>query len=40
MHEMAEEISRLTEAKQLYQDALSLKERELSVCVYVRLGTS
>jgi len=39
MQEMAEQISRLTEAQQLYQDAISLKERELSVCasiVYVR----
>ena len=32
MHDMAEQISQLTEAQQLYQDAISLKERELSVC--------
>jgi len=31
MQDMAEQISRLTEAQQLYQDAVSLKERELSV---------
>jgi len=31
MHDMAEQITRLTEAQQLYQDAVSLKERELSV---------
>jgi len=31
MQDMAEQISKLTEAQQLYQDAISLKERELSV---------
>jgi len=32
MQDMAEQISKLTEAQQLYHDALSLKERELNVC--------
>ena len=32
MQDMTEQISRLTEAQQLYQDAVNLKERELSVC--------
>jgi len=32
MQDMAEQISKLTESQQLYQDAISLKERELSVC--------
>jgi len=31
MHDMADQITRLTETQQLYQDAVSLKERELSV---------
>jgi len=35
MQDMAEQISKLTESQQLYQDAVSLKERELSVCTLI-----
>jgi len=35
MQDMAEQISKLTESQQLYQDAVSLKERELSVCALI-----
>jgi len=32
MQDMVEQIAKLTGAQQLYQDAISLKEREFSVC--------
>jgi len=35
MQDMAEHISKLTETQQLYQDAISLKERELNVCALI-----
>jgi len=43
MQDMAEQISRLTEEQQLYQDAISLKERELNVRmlkIYALIGSS